>query len=282
MPGKPELQKLLWNWRQMFACHTCPVCRLSGACAELGFVWKTSLDFIERVLPQEKEKQVTHFPAKSSRWAQPQAQETDDIQAHKKWVCKGRVAVHPSTPPASATGGRGEGTPSKLRFSSPCCSNTSAFLQIKKDKASFPPGRASLKHSVCLELSSQELFLGYFPLLNYLIRSLCNQLGLEILFHSLQLQSQCIARVSKTWNCVACNSQAYRFLRARNSTAYLANAEMYCTKLPAERQPSNKEFLIVKVKILQLFDAILRRGWKSQPKICIKKTNSEIQNLILP
>lgn len=103
-----------------------------------------------------------HFPAKSSRWAQPQAQVTDDIQAHKKRVCEGRVAVHPSTPPASVTGGRGEGILSKLGFSSPCCSNTSAFLQIKKDKASFPPGRASLKHSVCLELSSQELFLGYF------------------------------------------------------------------------------------------------------------------------
>lgn len=26
MPGEPELQKLLWDWRQMFACHTCPVC----------------------------------------------------------------------------------------------------------------------------------------------------------------------------------------------------------------------------------------------------------------
>lgn len=146
---------------------------------------ENQLGFYQCVLPQEKEKWVTHFPAKSSRWAQSQAQMVDDIRAH---VCKGMVSMHQSTPPALVIGGRCELIFSKIRFLSWFCSDTSASQQSKKDKASFPPGRASLKYFMCLELSSQELFLGYFPLLNYLIRSLCNQLGLEILFHSLHLQ----------------------------------------------------------------------------------------------
>lgn len=199
MPGKPELQKLLWNWRQMFACHTCPMCHLPGAHAQLGFVWKTSLDFIDVSCLRKR----TNESRISQLNLQSQAQMEDDIWAH---VCKGRVSMYQSTPPASVIGGRCEGILSKIRFLSLFCSDTSASLQSKKDKASFPPGRASLKYFVCLELSSQELFLGYFPLLNYLIRSLCNQLGLEILFHSLHLQSQCIARIYKTWNCVAWNS----------------------------------------------------------------------------
>lgn len=174
------------------------VCRLPGALTQLGFVWKTSSGCMGCVLPQEKGKQVTRFPAKSSRWAQPQARMMDGVQAHTKGVWQGSIHIPTNS---SCLSHKGEGVRASFQKSF-----TSASLQIQKNKASFPSGRASLKHFLSLELSSQDLFLGYFPLLNYLIRSLCNWPGLEILLHSLHLQSQRIARVSKTWNCVTCNS----------------------------------------------------------------------------
>lgn len=91
MPGKPELQKAAVELKaNVFLPYMPRVCHLPGALTQLGFVWKNSSGFIRCVLPQEKGKQSMHFPAKSSRWAQPQARMVDDVQAHKKCVWKGR------------------------------------------------------------------------------------------------------------------------------------------------------------------------------------------------
>lgn len=62
-----------------------------------------------------------------------------------------------------------------IRFLNPFYLNIVAFLQSKYSKATFPSGRASMKHFMCLELISQGFFLIYIPLLSELIRSLCNQ-----------------------------------------------------------------------------------------------------------
>lgn len=157
MPGKPELQKLLWNWRQMFARHTRPVCVASQEPRHIWALFGKPARILADVSCLRKGKNESHTSQLNLQGGHN--------PRHKWWVLLKhlkRVSVHPSTPPASVIWWRCEGILSKISFLSLFCSNTSASLQIKRNKACFLPGMSSLKHSVCSRAKFSGIIFGLF------------------------------------------------------------------------------------------------------------------------
>lgn len=141
----------------MFACHTCPVCVASQEPRHSWALFGKPARILADASCLRKRKN-------ESRASQLNLQGGHNPR-HKWWMVPKylkRVSVHSSSPPASVIGGRCEGILSKISFLSLFCSNTSASLQIKKNKACFPPGMSSLKHSVCSRAKFSGIIFGLF------------------------------------------------------------------------------------------------------------------------